>query len=255
MKELFEKKKSLALDDPETSLVHREIILGKPFLKKLYTEWYDGFIQAAEKGPEGMWLEIGSGGGFLKDRDPRITTSDILPLGCDYTFSALDMPLEEGSVSALFMLNVFHHLPDVEQFLREAARVIKPGGIVYMVEPANTLWGRFFYQNIHHEPFDPNRAEWTFPSAGPLSDANGALPWIVFQRDRKSFLKNHPQWNAPQVQLHTPAAYLLSGGLSTPLSLPASLFSMVRLTERIFSPLNALTAMFQTITIVRSHES
>ncbi|MBK8443443.1 MAG: hypothetical protein IPL35_08515 [Sphingobacteriales bacterium] len=52
-----------------------------------------------------------------------------------------------------------------------------------MSEPANTAWGRFFYQNFHHEPFQPEAASWEIPSTGPLSGANGALPWIIFKRD------------------------------------------------------------------------
>jgi len=39
----------------------------------------------------------------------------------------------------------------------------------------------------------PPQKHWTFPDSGPLSGANGALPWIVFQRDRQEFRIEVPQ--------------------------------------------------------------
>ncbi len=124
------KKTSKDLDDPETTLKHREIILGKAFLKKLYTEWYSNFKNDLSNIPEGVILEIGSGGGFLKEVVPQVTTSDILPLStCDMCMSADKIEFPNDSVSAIFMLNVLHHIPDVELFFSEAQRVLKPNGI------------------------------------------------------------------------------------------------------------------------------
>jgi hypothetical protein len=55
------------LDDPKATLAHRDLILQKPFLKRLYNDWYDVFIKKAKEIKTGKHLEIGSGGGFLKD--------------------------------------------------------------------------------------------------------------------------------------------------------------------------------------------
>lgn len=63
------------LDLPETSLKHADIIKKKKFLKKIYIDWYNSFINFVEKK---FNLEIGSGGGFLKEMYPSVITSDIL---------------------------------------------------------------------------------------------------------------------------------------------------------------------------------
>ena len=40
----LKEKNNENLDIPQTSLLHREIVLRKKFLKKLYSEWYKTFI-------------------------------------------------------------------------------------------------------------------------------------------------------------------------------------------------------------------
>ena len=61
-------------------------------------------------------MELGSGGGFLKDIEPSVICSDVLDLPTnDLTFSALDMPFADGELSALFMIDTFHHIPDAGQ--------------------------------------------------------------------------------------------------------------------------------------------
>ena len=50
----------LNLDEPETTSHRRELIYSKPFLKRIYDDWY-GRIGRADTGLEGPMLEIGSG--------------------------------------------------------------------------------------------------------------------------------------------------------------------------------------------------
>ena len=89
-------------------------------------------------------------------------------------------------------IDVFHHLPDAQRFLSEAVRCLRPGGRIVMIEPANTVFARWVYTHAHHEPFDPNVRDWVFKSSGPVSGANGALPWVVFCRDRAVFERRFP---------------------------------------------------------------
>ena len=60
----------------------------------------------------------------------------------DMTFSALEMPLKNHSVGGIFMIDTMHHIPDSEQFLNEASRVLLKGGKIIMIEPANSFLGR-----------------------------------------------------------------------------------------------------------------
>ena len=84
------------LDDPAVSLLHAEIIQRKPFLRKIYVDFYKQFAKAVSD-PEGKVLvELGSGGGFIKEIIGNVITSDILELpNVDRVFSAIGMPFEQ----------------------------------------------------------------------------------------------------------------------------------------------------------------
>ena len=168
------------LDDPAVTLLHAEIVQKKTFLRKLYIDFYKQFRKTVSE-PEGKVLvELGSGGGFIKEVIGNVITSDILELpNVDKVFSASDMPFEEKSIDAFFMFDVLHHLADSRAFFKEAIRCLKVSGKIVMIEPANTFWSRFIYRNFHHEHFD-TQAKWGLDKAGPLSQGNGAIPWIIF---------------------------------------------------------------------------
>lgn len=63
--------RGLDLDDPATTLIRREIIKQKDFCRRLYLDFYQGFMAARKRAPQGKVLELGSGGGFLKRFYPR----------------------------------------------------------------------------------------------------------------------------------------------------------------------------------------
>jgi SAM-dependent methyltransferase len=149
------------LDDPATTLLHAEIIQKKPFLKKLYIDFYKQFEKSISNSKEKVLVELGSGGGFIKEIISNVITSDVLELpNVDKVFSALDMPFEQASVDAFFMFDVLHHIADPRAFFKEALRCLKVCGKVVMIEPANTLWSRFIYKNFHLEAFDTQAPEW-----------------------------------------------------------------------------------------------
>jgi len=236
------------LDDPGVTLLHAKIIRQKSFLKKLYVDFYREFLKAVPQ-PRGKTIvELGSGGGFIKDVIANVTTSDILNLpNVDRVFSALDMPFENSSVDAFFMVDVLHHISDPKAFFKEALRCLKIGGKIVMIEPANTCWSRFIYKNFHHEPFDTQAPRQLAAGGGPLSKANGALPWIIFSRDRRNFEKEFPSLRIVGMKNHTPFRYLLSGGLTLRQLLPAFTYPVVKGIEYVLSPMRDLLGMFQTI--------
>jgi SAM-dependent methyltransferase len=159
------------------------------------------------------------------------------------------MPFERASVDAFFMFDVLHHITDPRAFFREALRCLKIGGRIVMIEPANTLWSRFIYKNFHHELFD-TQAKWEMDSlqeTGPLSHGNGALPWIIFSRDRRVFENEFPSLRIVRMRNHTPLRYLLSGGLTLRQLVPSFTYPAVKAIEYALSPVNNLLGMFQTI--------
>lgn len=239
------------LDDVRTTLLHGELLQRKGFLRKVYHDFYQQIKLTIEKHAkeQGAIVELGSGGGFFKDVIPQVITSDVLEIPTvDLVFSATQMPFEKGAVDSFTMIDVLHHIPDVTKFFQEADRCLKPGGVVVMIEPANTLWGRFVYQHFHHETFDPN-TNWTFESKGPLSTANGALPWIVFHRDRQKFIQDFPNISIIETRFHTPMRYLISGGFSIRQLMPTWTYPMVHGLELLLQPFNQWLGMFETIVL------
>lgn len=241
-------RKIEALDAPYATLVHAEIIQAKFFLKKLYADFYKQFKEAMpDDAATKKLVELGSGGGFIKDIIPNVVTSDIMELpNVDICFSGLEMPFEDNKIDAFFMIDVLHHVHDSLKFIRELNRCLKNGGKVIMIEPANTLWSRFIYENFHHEPFDPY-GHWGVEPSGPLSSANGAIPWIIFYRDILQFKAEFPHLMVRRLKTHTPFRYLVSGGLSMYQLLPSFTYNIVRGVENLLSPLNKYFGMFLTV--------
>jgi len=240
------------LDSPSTTILHGKIIQKKVFLKKLYIDFYNVFKRSIPDTEGKVLVELGSGGGFIKDVIDNVITSDILELpNVDKVFCGTEMPFEDSSVDAFFMIDVLHHIPDTRGFFTEANRCLKKGGKIVMVEPANTLWGRFIYKNFHHEGFDPE-GRWGLESEGPLSSANGAIPWIIFERDRAIFEKEYSSFKTVKVCKHTPFRYLLSGGLTLRQLVPSFMYIVVKVVEYLLNPFNNVLGMFQTIELEKT---
>ena len=240
------------LDDPKATLAHRDLILQKPFLMRLYNDWYDVFINKAKEIKTGKHLEIGSGGGFLKEVFPEVITSDILALpNVDMVFSAEVMPFKENELASIVMLNVFHHIPKPYLFLQEAQRTLVKGGKIIMTEPANSALGRFIYKRFHHEPFEENGPR-EIKAGNPLSNSNQALPHIYFERDLKLFTKEFPLLKINSIKYHSPFSYIISGGVSRSAMLPYFMYNFVKVMEWLFSPLSKQLGLFCTIEVEKN---
>ncbi len=247
---MFKKYKiDFDLDDPNASLAHRDIILKKPFLKKLYNDWYLIFIIKSKEIKNGKYLEIGSGGGFLKDVFAEVITSDILTLpNVDLIFSAEEIPFKENELASIVMLNVFHHIPKPHLFLKEAQRTLIKGGKIIMTEPANSSLARFIYKRFHHEPFD-EKGQREIKAGNPLSNSNQALPYIYFERDLDLFKKDFPSLKINSINYHSPFSYIISGGVSRSAMLPFFMYNFVKGIEWLFSPFYKQIGLFCTIEI------
>jgi SAM-dependent methyltransferase len=216
----------LSVNDPRTTQLRRQIILGKSFLKAIYSEWYRRIVAALSS--RERFLELNSGAGFFPEFLPLVVTSEVFQVpGICLVADARALPLLDQSLDAIVMTDVFHHIPDVRRFLAEAARCIRPGGRVVMVEPWRTRWSEWVYRNLHPEPFEPH-GDWAIPAAGPLSGADGASPWIVFQRDPAIVGSKVPGWRILGVEPTMPFSYLLSGRVSMRSLAPGFPYRLVR---------------------------
>ena len=241
---------ALDVDDPETTSRRREIIRGKRFLRRLYAEWYDLIRDRLPAGP-GDVVELGSGAGFMKERIPGVITTDVLRIeGVDVVLPPDGrLPFADGELRAIVMTNVLHHIPAPRTLFREAARTVGTGGAMVMIEPWVTPWSSFVYRHLHPEPFRPDAETWEIPSPGPLSGANGALPWILFHRDRERFENEFPEWPVASIEPLMPLTYLFSGGVSMRALCPEWMYGPCRVIER---ALGHGAAMFALIALRRT---
>jgi hypothetical protein len=197
-------------------------------------------------------LELGAGGGFMREWVPHLVTSERFPVPhVGVVLDGLRLPFATRSLRGIVMTNVLHHLPDARAFFLEATRCVRAGGAVAMIEPWVTPWSRFVYRRLHHEPFAPDAASWTIAADGPLSGANGALPWIMFERDRRQFEREFPAWRIERVTPMMPVVYILSGGVSLRSLVPGWSFAPIRALERALAPWRRQLAMFALIVLRR----
>ncbi len=246
--------RGLDLDDPRTTELRREIIRSKSFLRQIYQEWYTSIAKELPKST-GAIVELGSGAGFLKECVPEVVSSEVFYCaGADIVLSGLDLPFGARTLRGIVMIDVLHHLPKARRFFSEASQCIGPGGVIVMIEPWVTSWSRLIYTRVHHEPFDPETRQWEFPASGPLSGANGALPHVIFVRDRAQFEHEFPMWEIISIKPMMPFRYLVSGGVSMRSLLPGWTYPICAGMERLLQPLMNQLAMFALI-VLRKRES
>jgi SAM-dependent methyltransferase len=240
------------LHDPQrVTGLRLRVIRSNPFLVRLYEDWYARLAGAVPAGA-GAVLELGSGAGFLAGSVPGLVTSEIF--FCPNVKVILDgqrLPFADGTLRAIVMSDVLHHIPQPRWLFAEAARCVRTGGVVTLVEPWMTRWSLFIYRRLHYEPMDPASVEWEFPPDGPLAGANSSLPWILFQRDRAQFEQEFPQWSIEAVRLLMPFRYVVSGGVSLRPLMPGWSYPLWGGLERLLSPWMGSWAMFAHVTLRR----
>src|ERR1051326_691838 len=160
--------RGLDVDDPATTHLRQQLIKAKPFLRRIYEEWYNLLLRELPAGNEPV-LEIGSGGGGLKEIMPELISSEIFYCpGIDLRLNGYQLPFSDGTLRAIVLTNVLHHLTEPDEFFESAGRCVRPAGVLVMIEPWVTSWSRLIYGHWHHEPFDPNAPDWRLPAGGPL---------------------------------------------------------------------------------------
>lgn len=191
----------------------REIWQKKPVLRHIYSDFYGRVLRFAVTG---LTLEIGGGSGNLKEFVPDAISTDLVPAPwLDAAADAQQLPFTDACFHNVVCVDVLHHIESPVRFLREASRVLKPGGKLLMVEPAITPLSGWFYRRFHPEPvmmtMDPLHDPVPDPGRAPF-DANQAIPTLLFGKHRQRFEHMFPEFRIEQRELFSLVVYPLSGG-------------------------------------------
>ncbi len=240
--------KNMSYDNPEIMPLMHYNVKNHGFVRRVYEDFYKIFMNAAKGVPDGKLVELGTGYGFLKEFSYLdLICSDInTNFNVDLRFSAEYLPLKENTVSAFFMIGVLHHIKNVDMFFSDVKKVLVPGGKVVMIEPFNSPFARAMYRISHHEPFDLESG-WKISGDKHLADANIALPWIIFFRDRKIFESKYPNLRIKKIETHNPITFQLSGAGAFNTFLPGCSFPFFKAIELLLKPLYNYLAMWMTI--------
>ena len=229
------------------------MIRSKPLVRRCYDLWCKLLLADADSVPA-PWsgypvLELGSGSSYIKAIRPDVITSDVEPGIADMVIDGRKLPFGDRSLRALFLTHVFHHIPDVEQFLREASRVLVPGGVISIVDETHTPFARFFFGRIHPEPYDDRTESWSFAEGNSMLDSNQALTWIVFDRDRGRFEREFPELVFEQRRYLPWFGYLMSGGVNLRTFFPAFLTPAINAADNFLRRFDSTFAIHWHMTI------
>jgi SAM-dependent methyltransferase len=223
------------IDSADTISLHREIILSKPILRSIYKKWYGKFLPSvkATRHLNLPMIEVGCGASHLERYIPDVIKTDVVPhANIDQVVDANQLPFADNSLRCIFVLNAFHHFDSPEKFLAEAERCLAVGGRLVVTEPTNSVLQKFMIHKFHPtEYYDEKVADWVNYKEGRLSQANNALPWIVFERDRVKFESLFPRLKIISNRRHTLLFYFASGGMSYRTFLPSVFLPLLHVTE------------------------
>ena len=239
---------------------HESVLRRKPELQQVFRDIHTRMLDLearSGRSVEGVRLELGSGVYPLQRTDPAVLSTEVVPgAAVDLVMDAERMPFPARSVRTLFLQNVFHHFGNPSVFFSEASRVLRPGGLVIMLEPFGSNLGRVLYPRLFKtETYDPRMLGWRSPSTGPMSGANQALSQIVFARDRQLFTRAFPTLEIAAEEIDPSwLRYLASGGLNFPRLLPRSAFRFARHVEHRLDRVAPLLALHHYV-VLRRNES
>ncbi len=227
-------------------------------LRVAYAEFYRAIGARLDGRPPGPVVECGSGIGNLRSFVPDCLITDLFPNPwIDQTENVYTLSFADGSVSALILIDVFHHLEFPGTALAEMRRVLAAGGRVVLLEPAMGILGRVILGLFHHERLALGQPiTWDAPATWKPGDiryyAAQGNAWRIFTRgefaDRLSGFRVREVAFLPAVQ------WLLTGGFRRPQLYPDLALGLVRSLDRLASPFARILASRMLVVLEKVDE-
>jgi SAM-dependent methyltransferase len=209
---------------------HRRVWGGNRALRALNAALYQRVAAELPVREVGRRVELGSGPGFAREFIPDIELTDLVRAPWhDREASAESLPFDDGSVGALVLFDVLHHLPSPRRFFEEAVRVLPRGGRIVMCEPHISPISYPVYKFLHDEPLDLGADPLALYAGGDARDpfdANQAIPTLLFGRRRAAFEAAFPALSIQRVQYMSGFSCPASGGFSHGPFLPWPIWSL-----------------------------
>jgi SAM-dependent methyltransferase len=235
---------------------YRELWEHKPVLRVIYDDFYDRVAAACATG---LTVEIGGGIGNLKQRLGKVVATDIqLAPWLDCVADAQRLPFAPGSAANIVLVDVLHHLEFPILFLREAARVLRTGGRLIMVEPAITWGSTLLYRLFHHEPVRTSAEVLAEGTPDPDRDpycSNQAIPTLLVTQELDRLHRVVPELRIVRVDWFSLAAYPLSGGFKPWSLISAELARRLLRLERKIEPMLGRFTGFRMLLVVEKTAS
>lgn len=217
--------------------IHQKVWRKKPVLRRIYHEEFFSRLISFRR-PGGISVEVGGGPGFLKEFFPGVISTDLVwRPWLNVTADAQTLPFRSESITNLMGLDILHHLEQPMSFLREAQRVLAPGGRLILIETWVTPFSYLIYRYFHQEDCDL-KARIEGGRHKKAFDGNQAIPYLFFGRkNRKATLECLPDLKVVAIEPFCLFAYLLSLGFKPFSLLPEALYPLVAAVERLTLPL------------------
>lgn len=170
------------------------------------------------KNCQGAELELGCGVTPMSDHYPNILSTDIEETECTSTvLDACNLGNQKQKYSAIYGVNCFHHISEKKKFFEQAGMALEPGGVVILLEPADTVFSRILYPHLFKiESYDTRASIDSLRTEDPVKGANQAASFICFKRDQSEFMKDLEFDLVQTVYLRNWLSFILCGGTNFP---------------------------------------
>lgn len=242
------------MSEPDRSELvrHRQILAARPELERVYRAWFRRLLSALN-GCEPI-VEIGAGPGLLKSQAPLAVSTDVVVLPwVDVVCDAAFLPFRSETIGGLVMVDVLHHLPRPLRFLAEAARVLRVGGRMAVIEPWISPLSYVMYRAFHYERCRL-RVDLALPfgddAKGPL-DGNSALSYRILRALSDLDLP----FRVVEMDRFVALPYLVTFGFRVSWRLPSVTVWVAEALERAINPLARWVAATRVLAVLEKIEN